>query len=77
MRTTVDLDEDVLRTSKALARERGESLGRVISDLVRKGLKPPKPGFSRSPDGFPILRRLPGAKPVTSEAVRELLESEY
>ncbi len=40
MRTTVDLDEDILRVAKDIARDRDESLGRVLSDLARRGLKP-------------------------------------
>ena len=73
MRTTVDLDEDILRVAKDLARERSQSLGRVLSELARKGLRP---GESRTEfrNGIPLLPRLPGAKPVTSEAVKELLE---
>ena len=75
MRTTVDLDQDVLRVAKDLARERGESLGRVLSDLARRGLAPAnKPAKVRN--GIPILPRKAGAKPVTSEVVKELLESE-
>ena len=73
MRTTVDLDEDVLRAAKALAHERDLSMGRVLSDLARRGLRP----SSRTPatrSGVPILPRLPGARPVTSKDVKDLLE---
>ena len=41
MRTTVDLDEDVLMAVKELARLRGETLGKVLSDAVRTGLSEP------------------------------------
>jgi hypothetical protein len=75
MRTTVDLDEDILRVAKDLARENEQSLGRVLSDLVRRGLRPPKRALSIR-NGIPVFPRLPGAKPVTSEMVKELLESE-
>ena len=75
MRTTVDLDEDVLRVAKDLARERSQSLGRVLSELARKGLRPAEPPLEFR-NGIPLLPRLPGAKPVTSEAVKELLELE-
>jgi hypothetical protein len=75
MRTTIDLDEDVLRVAKDLAAERSESLGRVLSDLARRGLQPrQKPLATRN--GVPILPRLPGARPVTSRIVKELLEKE-
>jgi hypothetical protein len=75
MRTTVDLDEDILRVAKDIARDRDESLGRVLSDLARRGLKPPRRATTRR-NGLPVFGRLPGAKPVTSEIVKELLESE-
>mgnify|MGYP001824803690 CR=1 FL=1 len=40
MRTTLQIDDDVLRTVKSLAAERGQSAGKVISDLVRQALRP-------------------------------------
>jgi hypothetical protein len=75
VRTTVDLDEDILRAAKNLAEERSQSLGRILSDLARKGLQP----FEQPLDvrnGVPLLPRKPGARPVTSQMVKELLESE-
>ncbi|MCD6679820.1 MAG: CopG family transcriptional regulator [Burkholderiaceae bacterium] len=38
MRTTLDLDSDVLAAARDLARRRRQSLGRVLSDLARKAL---------------------------------------
>jgi hypothetical protein len=73
MRTTVDLDEDILRTAKELARESEQSLGRVLSDLARRGLKPLATKF-KTRNGVPLLMPKPGARPVTSQHVRELLE---
>jgi len=73
MRTTVDLDEDILRTAKELARENEQSLGRVLSDLVRKGLTPPPQEFTFR-NGVALLMPKPGAKKFTSEHVKELLE---
>jgi hypothetical protein len=75
MRTTVDLDEDVLRVVKHLAQEREQSLGRVLSDLVKRGLGP-RGDIAVSKGFIPVLPRKPGARPVTSQHVRELLESE-
>jgi hypothetical protein len=40
MRTTVDLDEDVLQAVRVLARERGLTFGVVLSELARQALKP-------------------------------------
>jgi hypothetical protein len=73
MRTTVDLDEDILRTAKELARESEQSLGRVLSDLARKGLTPSTPKY-KTRNGVPLLMPKPGAKMFTSEHVKELLE---
>lgn len=75
MRTTIDLDEDILRLAKHLAQEREQSLGRVVSDLVRQGLQPSERVAARR-GAIPILPRRPGAQPVTSQAVKDLLESE-
>jgi len=38
MRTTLDLDSDVLQSAKELARRQGKTAGQVISDLVRRAL---------------------------------------
>jgi len=73
MRTTVDLDEDILRTAKDLARERDQSLGRVLSDLARRGLRP-STRTAASRHGLPVLPRLPGARPVTADDVKDLAE---
>jgi hypothetical protein len=45
MRTTLELDDDLLATAKQLARQQGATLGEVISELARKSLSasaPPK-----------------------------------
>jgi hypothetical protein len=74
MRTTVDLDDDLLLVARHLAHERGETLGRVVSDLARRGLRPTARTASRGV--VPTLPRRPGARPVTSQMVKELLEAE-
>ncbi len=75
MRTTIDLDEEVLRAAKDLARERSQSLGRVLSDLARRGLQPTlQPPAMRN--GVPLLPRKPGARSVTSQIIKDLLEME-
>jgi hypothetical protein len=71
MRTTVDLDENTLRAAEDLARLRRQTLGQALSDLVRSGLRNPSVR-----NGVPLLMPEPGAKPITSEQVRELLELE-
>lgn len=41
MRTTLDIDDDVLDAAKALARRSKRSAGAVISELARRGLNEP------------------------------------
>jgi hypothetical protein len=40
MRTTLDLDDDLLQAAKQLAQQRGKTAGQVVSELVRAALKP-------------------------------------
>jgi hypothetical protein len=75
MRTTVDLDADILQVAKALARDRDQSLGRVLSDLARRGLRGPSKSSSSTRNGAPLLPRRVG-KPVTGETVRALMDAE-
>jgi hypothetical protein len=75
VRTTVDLDDDVLAAVRSLARVQGRSLGMVISDLVRRGLSPVS-RIDQGPGSFPIFEPPPGAPPLTIETVRAALEDE-
>src|SRR6185369_28414 len=43
MRTTLTLDDDVVELAARQARARGLSLGKAVSDLVRRGLSAPTP----------------------------------
>lgn len=70
MRTTIDLDEDVLLAAKELARQRGVSIGKVISELARQSLAQPGAGALRN--GIPLFPVPPGAQVVTSELVNQL-----
>jgi hypothetical protein len=61
MRTTLDIDDDVLNAAKELAAARRTTAGRVISELARKALRPT--GSSRVRNGVPLLPRRPGTAP--------------
>ena len=74
MRTTVNLDDDVLAAAKQLARERASTLGRTLSDIARRGLQPgPAPQYR---NGVPLLATRPGTKRVTLELVNQLRDDE-
>lgn len=82
MRTTLDIDEDVLAAAKELARHQRTSTGRMVSRLLRQGLTgqgmpvsssdqrhssiPPATGFHPFPAG----------RVVTNNAVNALREAE-
>ncbi len=71
VRTTLDIDEDVLETAKELAARRGTTAGRVISDLVRSALAPRGQGVKKR-QGVPVLPLRKGAGLVTPEIVNRL-----
>jgi len=72
MRTTLDIDDDVLQAAKELARAHGKTAGQVVSELVRKGLQT-APGRRRAVrNGVPLIRRKAGASVMTMALVNEL-----
>lgn len=70
MRTTLELDDDVLHAAKELAAARGSTAGKVLSELARKGLETPKAGRVRN--GVPLLPRRTGAPRMTMKQVNDL-----
>ena len=74
MRTTVDIDDDVLFASKQIARERGLSLGQVLSNLARESLIATRALATRN--GVPLLPVREGGRVVTMELVNALRDEE-
>jgi hypothetical protein len=71
MRTTLDLDADILQAAKELATARGTTAGKVVSELARKGLEAPRGGRVRN--GVPLLARRPTGSPKpTMKLVNDL-----
>ena len=70
VRTTIDIEEDVLLAAKEIARQRGITVGRVLSDLARKSLTRKVP-VSRQ-HGLPLFPIQPNAGLVTLELVNHL-----
>jgi hypothetical protein len=76
MRTTLDIDDDVLRAAKELARREKKTAGAVISELTRKALTaaPRSERKTIAVHGFrPFPRR--GAI-VTNEQIDKLREED-
>jgi len=74
MRTTLDIDDDVLATAKTLAAESKTTTGKVLSDLARAALTQPVQGPLVQQNGFWVLPSRGGL--VTSELVKQLAEDE-
>ena len=75
VRTTLDIDDDVLQAAKEIAASRATTAGRVLSDLARNALEP-----KRSPrvrNGVPLLPRRPkGSRRPTMALVNKLRDEE-
>ena len=67
MRTTLNVDDDVLASARALATERGVSVGAALSDLARRSLRSRRAAGERSIPGFTVDA---GSPPITPEMVR-------
>lgn len=74
MRTTLDLDEDVLLAVKEMASAQRTSIGKVLSRLARKGLDQPK-SSAKVRNGVPVWPSTPG-RLVTNALVQKILNEE-
>jgi hypothetical protein len=70
VRTTLDIDDDVLQAAKELAGNRRTTAGKVISDLARRALEPVGRGTVRN--GVQLLRRRRGGAKPTMDHVNRL-----
>jgi Bacterial antitoxin of type II TA system, VapB len=72
MRTTLDIDDDLLQAAKEIAEMRGKTAGQVVSDLLRKALQGPPAAARTLRNGVPLIRRRAGAPVMTMALVNEL-----
>jgi hypothetical protein len=71
VRTTLELDDDVVAAARELAAGERRSLGSVISELARRGLTPAR----IEADGeLPVISVPPGTPALTPEIVRRALD---
>ena len=75
MRTTVNVDDDVLEAAKSIARAEGRGVGAVISELARRGLTPATLRVGVE-DGFPVFSVPDDAPPITDATVRAALDED-
>ena len=74
MRTTLEIDDDVLQAAKELSVREKTTAGRLISEWARRGIRV---GADKSPEptmlnGFEVLPA--EGRVVTNEIVRQLVE---
>jgi len=73
MRTTLDIDDDVVHAARELAADGRRSLGSVISELARRGLTPAQVAV----DGdLPVIRVPAGTRAITPQRVRRALDED-
>ena len=82
MRTTLNIDDEVLAAAREIARRRRTTAGAVISELARRALAQPKlesaaVAAEREPEPFFGFRPLPAAgRIVGDETVERIREEE-
>jgi hypothetical protein len=74
MRTTLDIEDDVLQAAKELARKEGTTAGQVISSLARKALSTPSSRKITMRNGVPVFPAT--GEIITEEKIRQIREAE-
>ena len=75
MRTTLDIEEDVLFAAKDLARREKKTAGQVISDLARKGLAGADALMAHEPKAIYGFRPFPKeGRIVSNDLINKLRE---
>ena len=73
MRTTLEIEDDVLEVAKDIARYQCLSLGKAVSLLIRKGIQSPQHQAKVvTRNGLRVVSRSQNASPVTLEIVNKL-----
>jgi len=73
MRTTLEIDDDVVAAARELAARDRRSLGSVISELARRGLTPAR---IVADGALPVIHVPEGSSPITPEMVRRALDED-
>ena len=70
MRTTLDLDDNLVQIARRLAQQRNTTIGRVVSELALASLEP-KP-TTRLRNGVPLFAPWSGTRKPRLKLVNEL-----
>ena len=73
VRTTLDIDDDVLQAAKELADLRGSTAGKMLSELARRGMQQEDGTDASVRNGVPLIpRQAPGTRRMTMGRVNQL-----
>lgn len=75
MRTTLDIDDDVLLAAKDLARRQRKTAGEVLSELARLGLQGGRRGVSEDAARYGFVAAPAGSTTVTNAQIDALREA--
>ena len=75
MRTTLNLDDDLIADVRRYARRRNLSMGNAVSELIRRGLAVGVP--VRVVNGLYVFDVPPGSPPITRERIKKLEAEGY
>ena len=76
VRTTVTLDRDVYEATRHLSRVSGRRLGKVLSELARRGLTREAPSPRKGKKRFPTFQVPLDAPVIPASRVQEVLDEE-
>ncbi len=69
MRTTLNIDDEILEAAKSIAGERNLTVGAVLSELARRGLQPAGQ-VGRKRKRFPVFEVSPDSSILTLDRVK-------
>ncbi len=70
MKVTLDIDDDVLELAKSIAEIEEQSIGKVISDLLRQFLSKTTPNRVRN--GVPTFKPIASEIPMSLDEIKAL-----
>ena len=76
VRTTITLDDDVYEAAMHLSRMSGDRLGKVLSTLARRGLKPADSPAPRSARRFPAFDVPANAPVIPASRIQRVIDEE-
>ncbi len=76
MRTTIMVEDDVFEAAMQISRTSGMRIGKVISDLARRGLRPVSEVQVVQQGRFPAFAPGPDTPMMDAELVQRVLDEE-